>query len=375
MRSVAVLALFGLPVLGLGAQSNAPSRSDLPERVLDGRLSAPAGYKVETFAKLTAPRFMATGPGGVVYVSQPSRGQVTRLVDADGNGAVETQDVVASGLDRPHGLAVRDGWLYIANTGALVRVKLDAAGRSSGSVEKVVEYSGGGVHSSRTILFGPDGKIYVSIGSTCNVCEEKSDDRAAVVRFDADGSNRHVFATGLRNAVGMAVHPRTGEIWVTQNERDNLEPDHEDLPPEEINILKDGNDYGWPYCHSDRVPNPEFNNAKRCASTIPPALKMQAHSAPLGITFLDRASKLPADVRGDALVAFHGSWNRNVPTGAKIVRIRVKDGKPTGYEDFLTGWQDENGKRWGRPAGIMVHSDGSVLISDDAAGAIYRVFK
>ena len=217
--------------------------------------------------------------------------------------------------------------------------------------------------------------MYVSIGSTCNICEERSDDRAAVVRFDADGSNRHVFAKGLRNAVGMAVHPGTGEIWVTQNERDNLQPDHEDLPPEEINILRDGSDYGWPYCHSDGVPNPEFRDAQRCAGTVPPALKMQAHSAPLGITFLDRATRLPADVRGDALVAFHGSWNRDVPTGAKVVRIRVKGGRPTGYEDFLTGWQDDRGRRWGRPVDVFVHADGSVLISDDQADVIYRVFR
>ncbi|MEP7344052.1 MAG: PQQ-dependent sugar dehydrogenase [Gemmatimonadaceae bacterium] len=377
MRSFAVTALFVLPLLsgGLVAQSYAPSRSDLPERVLNGRLNAPQGYTVETFATLAHPRLMAVGPNGVVYVSQPSSGQVTRLVDADGNGVAETQDVVASGLDRPHGLAVKDGWLYVANSGSVVRVKLDAAGKSTGSLEKIAEFSSGGGHWSRTVIFGPDGKMYVAIGSTCNICEEKSDERAAVLRFDADGSNRHLFAKGLRNAVGMAVHPRTGEIWVTQNERDNLEPEHEDLPPEEINILKDGSDYGWPYCHSDGVPNPEYKDTKRCPGTVPPALKMQAHSAPLGITFLDRATKLPADVRGDALVAFHGSWNRNAPTGAKVVRIRVKDGKPTGYEDFLTGWQEANGKRWGRPVDVLVHADGSVLISDDQAGVIYRVFK
>ncbi len=375
MRSYAVITLFVLPVLGLDAQLYAPLRSDLPERALGGRLNAPQGYRVETFATVSRPRLMAEGPNGVVYVSQPSSGQVTRLVDADGNGVAETQDVVLSGLDRPHGLAVREGWLYIANSGSVVRVKLDGAGKADGSPQKVAEYSSGGGHWSRTVVFGADGRMYVSIGSTCNICEEKSDDRAAVVRFDADGSNRRIFAKGLRNAVGMAVHPRTGEIWVTQNERDNLQPEKEDLPPEEINILADGSDYGWPYCHSDGVPNPEFNDGPRCAGTVPPALKMQAHSAPLGITFLDRATQLPADVRGDALVAFHGSWNRNAPTGAKVVRIRVKEGKPTGYEDFLTGWQDADGKRWGRPVDVLVHADGSVLISDDQAGVIYRVFR
>jgi glucose/arabinose dehydrogenase len=217
--------------------------------------------------------------------------------------------------------------------------------------------------------------MYVSIGSTCNVCEERNADRATVMRFDADGSNGRVFARGLRNAVGLAVNPATGALWVSQHERDNLRPDHQDLPPEEINILQDGGDYGWPYCHSDRVPNPEFNDAARCAGTVPPALKMQAHSAPMMLAFLDRATNLPVEYRGDALVAFHGSWNRDTPTGAKVVRVRVENGRPVGYEDFVTGWQAADGSRWGRPVGLVVAADGSVLVGDDAGGAIFRVYR
>jgi glucose/arabinose dehydrogenase len=217
--------------------------------------------------------------------------------------------------------------------------------------------------------------MYVAIGSTCNLCVEKSPDRAAVMRFDENGTNGRVFASGLRNAVGIAVNPATKQIWVTQNERDNIQPDHEDLPPEEINILQDGGDYGWPFCYGNRIPSPDpdFNDPARCQRTVAPALEMQAHSAPLGITFLDRATMLPADWRGDALVAFHGSWNRSAPTGAKVVRIRIRDGRPVSYEDFITGWQGPNGRRWGRPVDVMVYKDGSLLISDDAAGAIYRV--
>jgi glucose/arabinose dehydrogenase len=171
------------------------------------------------------------------------------------------------------------------------------------------------------------------------------------------------------------MHPVTKQIWVTQNERDNIEPEHEDLPPEEINILQDGADYGWPYCYGNRIPSPdrEFHDPARCARTNPPALEMQAHSAPLGIAFLDRATMFPADWRGDAVVAFHGSWNRSVPTGAKVVRVRIRDGTPVSYEDFITGWQGPNGRRWGRPVDLVVNTDGSLLISDDAAGAIYRV--
>mgnify|MGYP000103041920 CR=1 FL=1 len=214
--------------------------------------------------------------------------------------------------------------------------------------------------------------MYVSIGSSCNVCVEKDADRATVMRYDADGKNGRVFARGLRNAVGLAVHPGTRQLWATTHERDNLRPDHQDLPPEEIDILRDGADYGWPYCWGDRRPNPEFGDRERCRTTVPPALAMQAHSAPLDITFLDRASMFPRDWRGDALVAFHGSWNRTVPTGAKVVRIRVRDGRPVSYEDFIVGFQAEDGTRWGRPAGLLVLKDGSVLVSDDQGGVIWR---
>jgi glucose/arabinose dehydrogenase len=270
-------------------------------------------------------------------------------------------------------MAFRDGWFYIANTDGVVRVKLGADGKATGSPETVNEFSGGGGHWTRSILFGADGGMYVAIGSTCNICEEQSPDRAAVMRYDADGKNGRLYSSGLRNAVGMALNPTTRQIWVTQHERDNIRPDHQDLPPEEINILRDGAHYGWPYCHSNRVPNPEFSETTRCPATEPPALGMQAHSAPLGITFLDRATKLPAEFRGDALVAFHGSWNRTEPTGAKVVRLRIRDGKPAGYEDFIVGWQGADGKRWGRPVDVVVSRDGAVLVSDDQSGTVFLV--
>ena len=381
--------------------------------VLDGKLNVPEGFKVQLFADtVRGARFMALGPDGAVYVSLPRGGatggrgagaggadtprtpggQVLRLVDRNNDGVADQREIIVSGLEGAHGLAFHNGYLYIAALRGVHRMKLDAAGKPAGAPEQLNTYPFIRGHSTRTIVFGRDGGMYVSIGSSCNICLEPSPELAAVMRYDANGKNGRVYSSGLRNAVGMAVHPTTGEIWVSQHERDNLQPDWQNLPYEEINILRDGGDFGWPFCHGDRVPNPDAVvsdsvAAGVCARTLPPALKVQAHSAPLGLTFLNTATNLPAEYRGDALLALHGSWNRTVPVGAVVVRIRIRDGKPVGYEEFITGWQGESvpnqqANRWGRPVDILVYKDGSLLISDDGGqpptrnpGAIYRVYR
>ena len=385
MRRIVTMAVLAVSVpLACDAQNNAaappPGSAAQPAGdggatvpTLGGRLRVPAGFTVSEWAQAQGPRFMALAPDGAVYVSRPGSRIVERLQDKDGDGRAESRTTVLSGLNYPHGVAIKDGWLYVANLDHLVRTRLANDGSATGALDTLARYTGGGGHRTRTVIVGPDGGLYVSIGSSCNVCIEKAADRATVMRYDADGKNGRVFARGLRNAVGMAVNPATKQIWVTTHERDNLQPEHQDYPPEEIDILRDGADYGWPYCWGNRNPNPEFNDKQRCQNTVPPALAMQAHSAPLDITFLDRATTFPRDWRGDALVAFHGSWNRDEPTGAKVVRIRVRDGKPVGYDDFIVGFQREDGSRWGRPAGLLVLKDGSLLVSDDSGGAIYRV--
>jgi glucose/arabinose dehydrogenase len=311
-----------------------------------------------------------------VYASIPRNNEVVRLTDANGDGVADKMVVAVGGLDRPHGIAFHNGWLYIANTSSIVRVKLIGDGTAAGTPETLVSFAGGGSHWSRSIAFGADGALYLAMGSDCNLCVETDTMRAAVTRYGENGKIGRRFAYGLRNAVGIVLDPATNEMWVSQNERDNLEPDHENLPPDELNILRAGGDYGWPYCyslHGTPVPNPEYPDAARCAPTIPAALDLQAHSAPLGLSFLAGASKFPAEYRGDLLIAFHGSWNRSVPTGAKVVRVRTVNNKPVSYEDFISGWQLAGGQRWGRPVDIAVMRDGSVLISDDMGGAIYRV--
>jgi len=358
-----------------GASGDTPV-SPPPGDSFPSPLTVAPGLQIKYFAKVPGARVMAVGPDGAVYVSIPGANKVVRVWDANGDNVADSARTAVSGLHGPAGLAFHKGYLYIANEDGVVRAQLDTQGKLVGSVVPVNTLPHGGGHSTRTIAFGADSAMYVTVGSSCNLCVETDSERAAVVRFNEDGSNGRVYSRGLRNAVGLAVEPTTHKLWVSQNERDNIQPDHQNLPPEEINILQDGKDYGWPYCYSyggAAVPNPEYNDAARCASTVSAALEMQAHSAPLGMTFLDKATLLPAEYRSDLLVAFHGSWDRDQPTGAKVVRVHVAGGVPTGIEDFVSGWQRPDGSRWGRPADVEVYKDGSVLISDDQSGSLYRV--
>jgi glucose/arabinose dehydrogenase len=373
-------AACGTAFVVLSCSAQAPSLTEPTGPAQDSlraRLTLPAGFTVAYFARgLAGVRFMAVAPDGSVYASIPRNNEVVRLTDTNGDGVADKVVAAVTGLDRPHGIAFHNGWLYIANTASLVRVHLKSDGTAEGAPETLATFAGNGMHWTRSIAFGADGSLYLAMGSDCNVCAESDTMRAAVTRYDENGKNGRRFAFGLRNAVGTALDPATGEIWVSQNERDDIQPDHENLPPDELNILRTGGDFGWPYCYSQQgtaVPNPEFHDAARCAGTIPAALDLQAHSAPLGLAFLVTATRFPADWRGDLLIAFHGSWDRSVPTGAKVVRVHIVNNKPVRYDDFITGWQLANGQRWGRPVGVTVAADGSVLLSDDAGGAIYRV--
>lgn len=377
---LAVIATSACSSLSVDAQPGPSAQIDttpsrlIPARVasFEGKLSVPTGFTVTKFATVPNARAMVVGPDGSVYVSTPGRNAITRLVDTNGDGVADSSSVVLTGLDRPHGMAFHKGKFYVANTGGVVRYTL-TGNIPSGAPEQLNRYDAGKNHWTRSILFGADNRMYISIGSSCNICVETSQDRAAVMVYDENGQNGRLYSSGLRNAVGLALNPATKAIWVTQHERDNLKPNHQDLPTEELNILSAGKDYGWPYCHGPKIPNPEFNDQARCNATEAPALRMQAHSAPLGMTFLDKATAFPTDWRSDALVAFHGSWNRDTPTGAKVVRVRVRNGKPVSYEDFITGWQGDTGARWGRPVDFAVLRDGSVLVSDDSGGSIFRV--
>lgn len=340
------------------------------------RLKMPPGFQISVFAHVPNARQMAFSPGGVLLVTDTSNGRVLALPDPKHDGHAEQPVQVLSGLNAPHGIAFHKGKLYIAEINAVRRYDWDEAQLHAGNSQKIADLPGsGGGHSTRTILF-TNSKMYVAVGSSCNVCVEDDKRRAAVTEYNEDGSGELTFASGLRNAVGLTVNPKTGTIWATDNGRDWL---GDDLPPEEVNDLGPrGGNAGWPYCYGNRVPDRSQSKDYDCSKTIAPAVEMQAHSAPLGLLFYE-GEMFPPEYRGSLFVTFHGSWNRSVPTGYKVVRIKFNDkGEPQGPpEDFITGWirpgETKKGKWMGRPVGLVVGPEGALYISDDSAGVVYRV--
>ncbi len=346
------------------------------------QLKAPAGFHVAIFAEeVDGARMLAFSPGGVLLVAESGEGKVVALPDSKHTGKAERTVTVLSGLNEPHGIAFYQGRLYVAENNRVRRYDWDEKNLRVANPAKLADLPGGGGHSTRSIVFH-GGKMYISAGSSCNVCVEKDPRRAAVMEFNPNGSGQKIFAKGLRNAVGLAVNPMTDTVWVTVNGRDML---GDDLPPETIYDLgKDGGDGGWPYCYGDRVFDFEFAKSgtgpgsDRCKNVLEPQVQMQAHSAPLGLAFYDGVN-FPAEYRNSIFIAFHGSWNRRIPTGYKVVRVRLDDkGQPRGgAQDFITGWlapgETKRGRWMGRPVGIAFDGDGVMYVSDDADGVIYRV--
>ncbi len=335
-------------------------------------LNIPSGFDISVLTDaVPGARVMVQDRFGNLWVSRPEYGAIT-LLEIE-NGEVRRQSDVLTGLNRPHGLALdpqHEFMLYIAEEDKVSRVTI----YSDDTLTKLIDLPEGGSHRTRSLLFGPDGLLYISIGSSCNACVEEDERRAAVYVMEPDGENFRKFSEGLRNAVFMTINPVTGNIWATEMGRDHL---GDDLPPDEINIIREDKHYGWPWCYGDRVHDDQFDSRGQrmdfCAKTEPPVIEITAHASPLGLDFIPEEG-WPTDYRLDLLVALHGSWNRTVPTGYKVVRYKLDDrGNYTGEaEDFITGWL-RNEEALGRPVDILLQPGGIMYISDDRAGAIYRV--
>lgn len=335
-------------------------------------LTLPPGFKANVFAQgLNAPRFIAFGPDGVLYVADRSNNRIVSLPDANGDGVADSTVVFADDIPLPHSLVYHEGAWYVGVSTGVIRLEDTDGDGAVDDRKTLIDNYTVGVHSTRTVLFLPDGRMVVSIGSTCNVCIEGDPRNAAIVVYDsAEATGEKIFATGLRNAVGLAINPSTGELWATNNGRDLM---GDDIPPETVYVVTEGADFGWPRCHAGDVIDPDFGSPTACDGVTPPAVKIQAHSAPLGLVFY-KGANFPAEYQGDLFVAFHGSWNRSVPTGYKVVRIPLDGSTPTGpVEDFATGFIGDNGDVMGRPVGLAVGPDGALYVSDDKGGFIYRI--
>ena len=351
------------------------------------RLKVPEGFKVNLFAdRLQHARNIKTAPDGTVFLAQSRRGRIVLLKDADGDGVADLREYYVSGLDRPHGLAIRDSWLYFADLDHIWRIDwVPGRVKPSRAPERLTAAGAlgdSGGHWTRNIVITPDGKtLFASIGSRGNIAEEPLP-RASIQRFPiiehgylADPTT---YATGLRNPVGMGINPADGRLYTVVNERDGM---GDGLVPDYFTAVAEGGFYGWPYAYIGPNPMPGFAEKApgMVAKTIAPDVLIQSHSAPLGFTFLDRAD-VPEDWKDDALVALHGSWNAARATGYKIIRVPFEKGRPTGgYENFLTGFHlnpgavDEAASTWGRPVALAVLPDGSILFSDDAGQKIWRI--
>lgn len=377
--------LAGIGIILLVILWTGYSQLGLRPAVIEGDLldiEIPPGFRIEVFAdglgdSLISYPGPAPGPrmmlmkDGILMVSIPNKGLIAVLPDLNKDHKSDSVGVFIDGLDRPHGLDYYDGWFYIAEEDRVIRVK-DGDNNfvaEKETIEVLIDDIPTGGHSTRTVKVH-NGSLYMSVGSSCNVCYETDTRRAAITRCDLKGNNCTVFASGLRNAVGMAFHPLTGKLYATENGRDWL---GDDLPPDEINLVEEGKDYGWPVCYGKSIHDTDFDKSTYlrdpCEDPTPSLIDLQAHSAPLGLNFYYGGS-FPEEYIGDLFICLHGSWNRQEPTGYKIIRINMTD---LTVHDFATGWL-QNGNVLGRPVDVMVSEDGSLFVSDDNDGRIYRIY-
>lgn len=366
---------FNLPIDGA---IHKPERMERTADVLR-KIRAPEGFAVSVFAEgLENPRMLAVAPNGDVYVTQRTAGNVVLLRDADNDGKADAQTVVVN-LPQAHGIAISGDRMFLASVNDVYVAPIQTRDGTLGPLNRIIDdLPDGGQHPNRTLAIGPDGWLYITVGSTCNACDETNPEHATMLRAKPDGTTRAIYASGLRNTLGFGWHPATGELWGMDHGTDWL---GDDEPPEELNKIEHGKRYGWPYISGKGLaqlkedPPGGMSHEQWAKISEPPMLTYTAHAAPMQMAFYNGGS-FPAEYNGDAFVSMRGSWNRKEPSGYEIVRVRFKDGAPQTIEPFVTGFVQRTGdgyERYGRLAGLAVGRDGSLLFSDDDGGVIYRV--
>ncbi|MFH5831321.1 PQQ-dependent sugar dehydrogenase [Halalkalibaculum sp. DA384] len=344
------------------------------EPTLD-ELVMPEGFQVSIYSsEVPNARSMTRSPSGVLFVGTRQAGKVYAVLDEDGDFQADRVITIAEGLEMPNGVAFRDGDLYVAEVSRILRYD-DIEDHLENPPDPVVitdDYPTEEHHGWKYIDFGPDGKLYVPVGAPCNICESEDEIFATITRINPDGTGREIVARGVRNTVGFTWHPETGNLWFTDNNRDWM---GDDLPPCELNRLTEqGQHFGYPYLHGNEVWDPEFGEKGKSMDTdfTTPAQLLGPHVAPLGVTFYT-GSMFPAEYQNQIFIAEHGSWNRSEKIGYRVTLVRLENRQPVSYEPFIEGWLREDGSVWGRPVALLQLEDGSMLISDDRSGTIYRL--
>ena len=366
--------LVGLLALAAAVSGHVTSTAaaQLRVKMLLSAIQLPPGFKISVYAdNVPGARSLALSPSGVLFVGTRQTGRVYAVVDKDQDLHADDVITIADGLDLPNGVALRDGDLYVAEVHRILRYpRIETLLTAPPKPEVIFDgFPKDRHHGWKFIRFGPDGRLYAPVGSPCNVCLKDQPIYSTITRMNRDGSQFEIFANGVRNSVGFDWHPQTGELWFTDNGRDWL---GDDQPPDELNRANlKGLHFGFPFCHGGTLADPEYGSERVCSQFTPPAVRLDAHVAPLGMRFYT-GLMFPKEYLNQIFIAEHGSWNRSRKSGYRLTLVRMQDNRILSYEPFAQGWLiDENA--WGRPVDLEIMADGSMLVSDDQNGVIYRI--
>ncbi len=339
------------------------------------KIRLPLGFRISVYAEVPNARSITLSPSGILYVGNRDKDNVYAVVDENKDGKADKVYTIASGLNTPNGVAFKNGHLYIATISGILKIENVEKNLATPPAPKIIydQFPTDKHHGWKFIAFGPDGKLYVPVGAPCNTCKKDEKVYASITRMNEDGTGLEVFANGIRNSVGFSWHPVTKHLWFTENGRDML---GDDQPGDELNTAPvAGRHFGFPFCHQGNIADPEFGQEENCSKFTPPVQVLGAHVAALGMRFYT-GNNFGAEYNNNILIAEHGSWNRSEPVGYRISRVKLdSNGKSSGYSTFAEGWLQPGGKVLGRPVDLEQMPDGSILVSDDYSGVIYRIWK